>query len=671
MMNGEMDENFRLLPQPYDRMLLDHMKRAAYRQMRNRPLPRNIDEWFVRRDKVVTQLRDSLGPMPERTPLNDRVFGILERETHVVERVVYESRPGFYVTGNVYRRRGLPERGNPAILFVHGHDRDAKEAAHVQSGAVELAKRGFVVLAIDKIGYGERRLMGHTEAYYLTMAGECLEGWQVWDNIRAIDYLTSRADVDPDRIGCTGSSGGGNQTMYTAAVEPRIKVSVAVCSINRFVDLFERGITCPCEAIPSQLQYADIPDIASTIAPRPSLYIAGIYDSGFPIIGSRIAYDEIRAVYRLFDVEDHVEFSDFFAPHDYNTAMREAMYAWFEKWLHDGQGALAPEIGGAVESQHSTVLRVLDTWPQDAESVPGHFYEKTKGMPKRPEVSSADDWAEHRSFLYRFIVEDVFGGFPSGSYVSARSLGEVDRDSITVERVLLQTEPDIAVPLLLASAKSREPGPNQCTIWLEHTEKGAPLHRRAVRKLLEQGRTLCLVEYRGIGETKGYHISGYDSEEINGSNSLVLGRHLLGMRVWDILKSIDYLRQRNDLEPDQISVQGVGLASLIALMVGALDQRVSEVKLDGCVTSLISGDGYDLPASFYPPRILQYADIVDLVSMIAPRPLRFVNPTDARRRPLSTANCLHNELASALSVYQLLDAANRLDVCSEMHSSDI
>ena len=183
---------------------------------------RRRSDWPAWRKRTLADLRRSLGleRFPPRTPLRARVVDVSDRDGYVLERVVFETRPGFLMTANLYRPKH-PAGRVPAVLCVHGHTMKGKTSEAMQVRSINYARAGWVALALDATGHGERVHIGHRRTFAIVTAGMTLEGVQVWDNMRGIDYLRSRPEVDPERIGITGCSGGGNQTMYTAAVDEK------------------------------------------------------------------------------------------------------------------------------------------------------------------------------------------------------------------------------------------------------------------------------------------------------------------------------------------------------------------------------------------------------------------------------------------------------------------
>jgi cephalosporin-C deacetylase-like acetyl esterase len=216
-------------------MLLDFIERQAQKLAEGLAKPETSERWEARKAELKPRLLHSLGlgRLPERAPLRPQIVGTIERSSYAIQKLVYESPPGFSVTAHLY----LPNQEDfpaPAVLYAPGHwMENCKLEPDIRLFCANLAARGFVVLVYDPIGQGERLGdwldHGHLEPL---LVGLSQEGLMVWESMRAIDYLVSRPEVDPGRIGMTGASGGGLNTFYTSAVDERIKVSVPVCYIT-------------------------------------------------------------------------------------------------------------------------------------------------------------------------------------------------------------------------------------------------------------------------------------------------------------------------------------------------------------------------------------------------------------------------------------------------------
>jgi hypothetical protein len=300
----------------------------------------SLDAWRQRAAYLREHVLASAGllPMPERTPLNAVVFGETSHADYTVSKVYFESLPGFLVTGNLYRPIGAGPF--PAILSPHGHwtygRLENTAVASIPGRAIGLARLGFVVFSYDMIGFNDSRQLTHDfGGRRENLWGLSLGGLQLWNSIRAIDFLESLPEVRRDRIGATGESGGGTQTFLLAAVDDRIRAAAPV----NMISLHMQG-GCLCENMPGLRLDTNNVEIAATIAPRPLLMVAATGDWTNETL--EVEFPEMRRFYRLFGAEDRVAAVRFEAEHNYNRASREAMYAWMVRWLKDAAGDAHP-----------------------------------------------------------------------------------------------------------------------------------------------------------------------------------------------------------------------------------------------------------------------------------------------------------------------------------------
>lgn len=307
--------------------------------------------WEARASELRRRILVGAGlwPMPEKSPLNPTVTGRTEYADFVVENLAIETLPGFWLCGNLYLPKGK-QGPFPAIANPHGHwakgrlemQDDVEKAppppgkmgdgrANLPAIGVDLAREGFVVFAYDMVGYNDTNQVGHGFAGTLEhwFGGVSILGMQLWNSIRAVDYLCSRPDVDRKRIGVTGASGGGSQTFLLAAVDDRIAASVPV---NMVSATMQGG--CLCENGPGLRVGTDNVEIAALAAPRPQLVIAATGDWTKNVPTEE--WPAIRAVYDLYGAGDRTACRQFNYGHNYNIESREAMLAWFVRWLGKG-----------------------------------------------------------------------------------------------------------------------------------------------------------------------------------------------------------------------------------------------------------------------------------------------------------------------------------------------
>ncbi|HEY3285397.1 MAG TPA: acetylxylan esterase [Armatimonadota bacterium] len=290
------------------------------------------EQWLKRRQALRTQVLVSTGlwPPPARTPLRSRVFGRVERDGYSIEKVYFESRPGFYVTGNLYRPLGAKGKV-PGVLATHGHWANGRmaneELGSIPGRCISLARQGMVAFSYDMVGYQDSLQLPHTFAGDReALWGISLMGLQTWNSVRALDFLASLPDVDARRLAVTGESGGGTQTFLLTAVDDRPAVS---CPVN-MISLHMQG-GCLCENAPGLRVGTSNVEIGALMAPKPMLMVAATGD--WTVNTPKLEFPATEAIYGLLGAAGKVATVQIDAPHNNNRASREAMYTFFRHWL--------------------------------------------------------------------------------------------------------------------------------------------------------------------------------------------------------------------------------------------------------------------------------------------------------------------------------------------------
>lgn len=294
------------------------------------------EAWLARAAELRKQILVSAGlwPMPDKLPIKATIFGKLDRGDHTVEKVYFESYPGFYVTGNLYRPKNATGK-LPAVLCPHGHWSYGRlENQPLHSGparAISFARQGYVAFSYDMVGYNDSSAISHGFANHNSTGVEALWGvnllgLQLWNSIRVVDFLLSLPEVDAERIACTGESGGGTQTFLLMAVDERIKLAAPV---NMVSFLMQGGSLC--ENAPNLRVDTNNVELAALMAPRPMMMVSATGDWTKNTMTSE--YPAVKSIYRLFGAEDKLTAIQIDAAHNYNQASREAVYGWFAHWF--------------------------------------------------------------------------------------------------------------------------------------------------------------------------------------------------------------------------------------------------------------------------------------------------------------------------------------------------
>ena len=657
------------------------------------------EQWGERRKYLREKLFCSLGlnPLPERTPLDARNLGSVERNGYLTQKVLFEARPGCVAAGHLY----LPEnirKPAPAVLFAVGHwIENAKMEPDMQAACIGLAKLGFVVLIYDPLDQGERRVdwrcHSHLEGL---LVGTSQTGLAVWESMRAIDYLQSRPEVDAARIGMTGASGGGHNTMYVSALDERVKVSIPVCYVNAFEYLLEamRGYNWVggqdlCNQVPRILSYADMGDICALVASRPLMIINATQDPMFPTDGARQAAARAQRIYNLLGVSDRIRLTLVDAGHGYDQQMRQAAYGWFTKWLKgEGDGSPIPEPPLTVARPRYSVHYITATadpeqprpvadplaspelycFPPDqptssSAAVTEAVRKRARALPPLKEApSTLADWLVHTKSLSKSLRE-VIGPLPEKVPFAPGIVNRISHERIFVECIVYESEPGIRVPAMLYLNEDWE-GYQPVAIYVTDRGKRAGLLDGSIEKLLNLGFAVFTLDLRGTGESAA-------TEFENASDSYMLDRDLFAQRLWDLRRAIDYLAEYLvigvQIDKHRIACIGQGVAGLLAVYAGALDRRVAAV---GCIEAPVSykdmiAENAAYPASAYLFNVLNHFEMSQVASMIGPRLLCIANPLDGQAQR-ATKDAAEKAYAWCRQVYRVLGTETRFRVKTQL-----
>lgn len=576
----------------------------------------DLQSWTAKRPQLRKQLLSSLGldPLPVRTPLQARTTGVLRRDGYRVEKVVFESLPKVYVTANLY----LPESNTPApaVLYLCGHHPSPAGAkVGYQHHGIWLAKHGFAAFLVDTIEFAEVPGIHHgiynLEMWHWLSLGYTPAGPEVWNGMRAIDYLETRREVDIRKLGVTGISGGGIISWYLPAVDDRIQVVASVCgtwTAKTQLALNAVQENCDCVYIPNRFQL-DLPAIGGLIAPRPFKMLGALRDEMFPPAGYRDAYQRVRRIYALHNAADHVAEYEHDSPHQDIVPFRKEANEWLNRWLRNDS---TPFDEGVIQRETPEALTVLDHFPSGAinDEVEHRFIASTALRPWR----SATAWQQRRKDLLTLLRQETFAAFPTAippadvSKTASRDWTERYAESF---RVQFTTEPGIRVSgqLLLP----RRQGVTEALIWVEGDDDLIdPVNYDRVLSAL--GRLIVLfVQPRGIGLRM-------DRTRLANTkrSAAILGATLESMQVWDILRSVDYLVTAERLPIKTLSVFGRRNMAIPALYAAALDPRITRVVLEDPPSSHWHGPAF--------LNILRTTDIPEVAALVAPRQLTFITP---------------------------------------------
>lgn len=580
--------------QPPGSPLLKELSAIARRQLKER-----ADAIAAIRDQAAAEARKTdvrrrilslLGGLPDyRGPLNPRVTKTMRREGYVIEHVLFESLPDYYVTANLYR----PDRAgrHPAVLMSMGHWEAGKPAGQLLSA--NLARKGFVVLAYDPVGQGERQqaydarmrrslIGGATEQHFSNGAAAILMGhavarYFIHDGMRAIDYLVSRPDVDPERIGATGCSGGGTQTTYIAALDARVKAAAVACYMNSFQTLFAGSIGDSEQSVPGFLAAGlDQTDYVELFAPKPWL-IASTEGDFFTPAGARQVFEEAQRWYKLYGAEERIRWVVGPGGHGTPLVVREAVYGWMIRWLGHATGDAREEAVTLVPDHE---LRVTPRGQVDGREL----YQVIRETPRQ--TGSATELA---SFV--------------------RDLMARNQPLVRTSRVLPAQPGAVRRPAVVIVQDSLAPGAE-------------------AERLVADGTVVVVVALSGRGADVERSRSG---NWMNNTRAWLVGRNLPAMHAAEINAAVTEAAGRADVDPARISARASGVAGVALLLAAAVNPQIGSVFLNRTPHSVRAAIDSPIHTNLHDAVIPGFAvkwDLADLRELLRPRTLVWKDPTD-------------------------------------------
>jgi cephalosporin-C deacetylase-like acetyl esterase len=624
----------------------------------------------ARVEKIRSAVWRLIGGPFGKTPLNPRTVGAINRGAYRIEKVIFESQPEIFVTANLY----LPTRRQPlypGIILPNGHAiKEGKAHRSYAYVSQTLARIGYVVLNFDAFGQGERmqyldprsgkpisvRGGEHSQAGRpMLLFGSQFEQYRTWDCIRAVDYLLSRPEVDPQRIGCTGQSGGGTMTMWAAALDPRIKV--AVVSDGNSDNLAGPSYSPPGgvddaeqNIVGSLAEGIDRGDLLLAFAPKPLLILYSRIDSGFTysptyVKGTKEVYNEVQAAYKLMGATDKVGLFGSPLPHDFDYFNRQQAYRWFNRWLgsEDWGTGEEPFDESAPNALNCTSTGQVLTSLGGRSVVQLNADRLNKLAPVNPLGTTSSDATAFRGRA-QGILKQLLALPAQKTPVSSRVISSNTRKEVVIEEIVMYSEPLIRVGgWFLRPAKADRPL-RTIVFTSEGSARRVPYETSEMGALVKNGFAVCAVDLRGLGDSiPHYPIAGpvfYTDELRNGYAwaCFSLGKPVMGQRVWDFLRCLDYLESRSDV--DQSRIYGVGEkgAALAVLLAAVLDSRLYSILLDSPVAtyrSIVESKTYSPEFSWYVFDILKHFDLPDLVRSLAPQPCWLLNAANSQGETLS------------------------------------
>jgi dienelactone hydrolase len=604
-------------------------------------------EAYVR--EVCNKVKQCFGTWPEKTPLNARVTKKTVRDAYTIENVIFESRPGYPVTANLYIPR--KRKGQfPAVVGVCGHNDNGK--AGNQSFAQGLARLGYVAIVYDPIGQGERVQyitgdlkskigFGVLEHLYagnqLFLTGESLSAWSAWDGIRAVDYLLTRKEVDPRYIGVTGVSGGGTQTTWICSADPRINMAAPACFINTFRRNLENEEVadteqCPTGALALGLDHSDF---LAAMAPKPVIILSQENDF-FDVRGAEESYNRLKPLYRLLGYEQNIRLSVGPGGHSYPKASREEMYSMFNMAANiSGPSTEPPLITEKQETLWCTPNgQVGESAPRTVFSFSEEF---SRSLRAERKILRDEDL---RQAVVKALKMPAAEGIPDFRiFRVGQSRGYPKRFAASYA---VETEPGIfafVYRLNDTAIYSRPPrGISRAVLYISHLSaddelRNEPLLAELIKAEPESAIFTC--DVRGIGEskpnsTRKTFTEPYGTDYFYAVHSIMLDNPYPGQKTFDILRVIEWLKSFGH---NEIHLAARGWGSIPSTFAALLSDDVVQVTLKNALTSysdVAESEEYNWPLSSFVPGVLRMFDLPDCYNALSSKRLRHIAQWDAR-----------------------------------------
>ena len=583
-----------------EKMLPLHLNKQAfaYLDIREQEIAKlkTKADWLKRQKKVKDTLMKIVGPFPEKTPLKPRVTGVIQKEGYRIEKIIYESMPNYYVSGCLFIPDGITGK-RPAILNVIGHSIESFRREPYQIVIHNLVKKGFIVFAIDPMGQGERIQYTDDEkkkvglykqsstrehAYannQCSLSGSSAARYWVWDGIRGIDYLLTRSEVDTDRIGLAGLSGGGTQTAYIAAFDERVKAAAPagyICGYRRLLSSIgpQDGEQNLYHGIANGIDHADYIEV---FAPKPYLIVATTRDF-FSIQGARETYREVKKAYKAFGKGENLKITEDNYGHGYTKKNREAMYKFFQEALNLPGSSIDEDL----EILEMEELNVTPTGQLmsylNGETISGINKKETEKLIDKLE-ESRKNINGHLASVKQKAIELSGYGIPYGDE-KVVFRGRYQRNGYSVEMYALSGEGDYVIPMLLMVPD--ECGKFPAIIYIHPEGKDTDASAGGtIEELVRKGFIVAAPDILGIGETKNN--STYPGRP--GSGAVIIGRSIVGIQAGDIVRVVNMLKNREDVNKYKIGAVTFDELCPALLHAAAFEPSISRTALIGAPIS--------------------------------------------------------------------------------------
>jgi cephalosporin-C deacetylase-like acetyl esterase len=570
--------------------------------------------WEKVKEQRRLELLDMLGlnPLPARSPLNVRVTGVIDKAEYTIEKLAFESLPQIFATANFYIPRARNQRV-PAVIYVCGHSVSPHGSkVPYQHHAITFARHGYACLIIDPIQIAETFALHHG-VYNLEMPdwytrGYTPAGVEVWNVVRALDYLETRSEVDTERLGITGRSGGAAMSWFSAAVDSRLKVVVPVMGHSTYAANVAANTQkghCDC-MFPINTYQHDLMTQGALIAPRPLHMMHGKQDVLFPVPGYEEFEAKVGQLYRDYGAAGHFKNTVVDTGHKDSDFLREQALRWFDRYLMK-----VPErsIDLQVEKEKPENLSVFAGKPP-AEALNFRVHELLTAAPPRREYQTSEAWRSRKLELMDKLRASVFRSLPKTSPDLEIAVSAALPNS-PFREIMFSPDQGIRLRALYRGPSAESTAAWPAVLYVASDGEDDESIRRTLTQLLGEEKALLIVFPRGVGEIPWNKVTYRDMLR----NAMHVGHTVDSMRLWDVLQSLELLKRQDRVDLRRITILGRSNSGILALYAAILDESIAQVMLIDPPVSHRQGPIF--------LNILRYTDLPETAALLAPRRLVF------------------------------------------------
>ena len=570
----------------------------------------------------------------EKCPLNARITGTQDASDFTVEKILFNSRENYTVSANFF----LPKKRSgkiPAILFLCGHAAVGKASSTYQTAMRGLAQRGFAVLAIDPVGQGERHQFLNVQGFpvdnpcsehnilgkQMLLNGDWFGSWRTYDAVRGLDYLLTRHEIDPARIGVHGNSGGGTLTTWVSAVEDRFFAAAPSCFVTTWVHDIENELPSDIEQCPfNAMKYGlEISDFLIAVAPRPFLLL-GQKNDFFDPRGIQEVQDELKGLYRLLGCEDRIELCIGPSSHGLSVTLREAAYDFF---CRKAEIANPMPLEGTIPTPEKS--ETFAAPGGEVVNLPNELKTHNLILTQTANLKAARQklsLAEIRSILLDKLALTMPTEAP---YFRVLRNVRIPGIEFSAARFGLETEPGRIMSVLLSFVRGKihVPDAEKIRLYIPHQDSLSEIGKRQ-----DESYDLYGLDIRGVGECTPSscnqpagenYFDDYGFDYHYASLGNMFGEPYLSGKVRDVLCAVELLSAHTSY----LELEGHGIGGIPAIIAAVLSNKIQKLRLTGTPDSWESmiiqtmPDAESSPMSYMIPGIMKYFDLPDLRMAIA------------------------------------------------------